>query len=59
MEEDRPKSPLADEKPEGDDLSYGFAHPAHRPDPRATYGFEPAKWRTLPIGEQRRWRVPG
>jgi hypothetical protein len=43
-----------------DDLpAYGFGHPAHRPDPEASYGFAPGPQRTLPLNPRRRWRLPG
>lgn len=40
-------------------LAYGYGHPAHRPDPCATYVFHPGPPRTLPLNPRRRWRLPG
>ena len=38
---------------------YGYGHPAHRPDPNATYVFDPGPYRLLPVRRDRRWRTPG
>src|SRR5690606_4639880 len=38
---------------------FGYGHPAHRPDPQATYFFNPGPWRLLPTRADRRWRTPG
>lgn len=37
----------------------GYGHPAHKPDPTATYLFRPGPPRTLPLKPAARWRVPG
>ena len=34
---------------------FGYGHRAYRPDPGATYVFEPAP-RVLPVNPRRRWR---
>lgn len=46
-------------RPDADILAYGYGHPAHRPDPHATYVFQPGPPRTLPLNARRRWRLPG
>ena len=38
---------------------FGYGHRAHKPDPDASYGFEPGPKRILPADQKRRWRVPG
>jgi hypothetical protein len=53
----RPLAPIA-EPPSVDPMT-GYGHPAHRPDPNATYRFEPGPRRTLPVDPRRRWRLPG
>ena len=45
--------------PAGGTPEYGYGHPAHRPDPNATYVFDPGPYRLLPIRPDRRWRTPG
>jgi hypothetical protein len=46
----------ADREPAG---PYGYGHRAHKPDPTASYVFQPGPPRTLPVEKRRRWRVPG
>jgi hypothetical protein len=59
MDRDQAKPEERQDSIEGDNLPYGYGHPAHKPDPNAKYGFEPGDWRPLRIGATRRWRVPG
>ena len=35
---------------------FGFGRPAHKPDPEATYTFDPGPPRTMPIKAKNRWR---
>ena len=35
---------------------FGFGHPAHKPDPSATYTFRPGAGRPLPVDARKRWR---
>ena len=35
---------------------FGFGRPAHKPDPRARYGFEMEQSRVLPVRKEARWR---
>lgn len=37
----------------------GYGHAAHKPDPQATYTFEPGPPRTLPVEARKRWKVSG
>lgn len=59
MPEAKETTPEQPEPAIGDYVPYGFGHPAHRPDPHATYVFEERDRRPLPIKPERRWRVPG
>jgi hypothetical protein len=51
--------PKQDDQADGDYVPYGFGHPAHLPDPNATYGFDPQPERLLPVKPEKRWRLPG
>jgi hypothetical protein len=37
-----------------DEPEFGYGFPAHRPDPSASYGFNPGPARTLPVRDARR-----
>ena len=36
--------------------AYGYGHPAHKPDPDASYVFDPGPPRTMPVKPEKRWR---
>ena len=57
MEDEKQSAELPREQENPPQLGYG--HPAHKPDPDATYAFEPGQWRVLPVRKDKRWRVPG
>ena len=57
MEDEKQSAELPREQ-ENPQPQLGYGHPAHKPDPDATYAFEPGQWRVLPVRKDKRWRVP-
>ena len=52
-----PAPPSGDQTAEGDyGGPFGYGHPAHRPDPSATYSFRRWVVRLLPVEARKRWR---
>lgn len=53
----RTPGPPRKPEPQGDfGGPYGYGHPAHRPDPAASYGFRRNLMRLLPVKPTERWR---
>jgi len=50
--------PLSNAPPAEGDFGgpFGFGHPAHKPDPSATYTFRSGAVRPLPVDARQRWR---
>ncbi|MBB6411538.1 hypothetical protein [Mesorhizobium sangaii] len=52
-----PELPSQHQDAEGDfGGRFGYGHPAHRPDPFATYTFSAGAVRPLPVDSKKRWR---